>query len=82
MEAPDDLFADALVAMIRDMTDDELHPVAAMVRHVQIGRAIGGGGADAIIAAALHPASGPDGFFGNGHACAAAAPRRRARTGA
>lgn len=58
----DDLFSDALVAMIRDMSDSELHHVAEVVRHVQIERAIGEGDEDAIIAAAFETAFGRDGL--------------------
>ena len=58
----DDLFADALLAMICDMTDLELHNVAEVVRRVQIERAIGGGDEDAIIASAFETAFGRDGL--------------------
>ena len=58
----DDLFSDALVAMIRDMTESELHHVAEVVRQVQIERAIGGGDEDAIIASAFETAFGRDGL--------------------
>jgi hypothetical protein len=58
----DDLFADALVAMIRDMNDDELHNVAEVVRQVQIERAIGCGDEDAIIASAFETAFARDGL--------------------
>ena len=62
MNESDDLFADALIAMIRDMTDAELHNVAEVVRQVQIERAIGGGDEDAIIASAFETAFGRDGL--------------------
>ncbi len=58
----DALFSDALVAMIRDMTDDELHDVAEIVRQVQLERAIGSGDEDAIISAAFDTAFGRDGL--------------------
>lgn len=58
----DDLFSDALVAMIRDMSDSELHDVAEVVRQAQIERAIDEGDEDAIIAAAFETAFGRDGL--------------------
>ena len=58
----DALFSDALLAMIRDMTDEELHDVAEMVRQVQIERAVGNGDEDAIIANAFEIAFGRDGL--------------------
>ena len=58
----DALFSDALLSMIRDMSDDELHNVAEMVRQVQIEKAIGGGDEDAIIANAFEVAFGRDGL--------------------
>jgi hypothetical protein len=58
----DALFSDALVAMIRGMTDDELHDVAEILRQVQVERAIGNGDEDAIIAAAFETAFGRDGL--------------------
>ena len=58
----DALFSDALVAMLRDMSDDELHHVAEVVRQVQIERAIGSGDEDAIIANAFETAFGRDGL--------------------
>ena len=58
----EDLFADALIAMIRDMSADELHDVAEIVRQVQIERAIGDGDEDAIIASAFDSAFGRDGL--------------------
>lgn len=58
----DSLFSDALLAMIRDMSDAELHDVAELVRQVQIERAIGGGDEDAIIEAAFETAFGRDGL--------------------
>jgi hypothetical protein len=57
-----ELFSDAVVAMIRDMSDDELHNVAEVVRQVQIERAIGSGDHDAIIANAFETAFGRDGL--------------------
>lgn len=56
------LFSDALLAMIREMSDDELHNVAEIVRQVQIERAVGGGDEDAIIANAFEMAFGRDGL--------------------
>ena len=56
------LFSDALSSMIGNMSDDELHNVAEMVRQVQIDRAIGGGNEDAIIANAFEAAFGRDGL--------------------
>jgi len=58
----DALFSDALGSMIRDMSDDELHHVAELVRQVQIERAIGSGDDDAIIASAFETAFGRDGL--------------------
>lgn len=62
MDNTDALFTDALLSMIRDMSTDELHNVAEMVRQVQIERAIGSGDEDAIIAAAFETAFGRDGL--------------------
>jgi hypothetical protein len=61
MEETDALFSDALLSMIQDMSDDELHNVAEMVRQVQIERAVGNGDEDAIIANAFETAFGRDG---------------------
>ena len=58
----DHTHADALLAMIRDMTDAELHGVSEVVRQVQIERAIGTGDEDAIIASAFETAFGRDGL--------------------
>jgi hypothetical protein len=58
----DALFSDALLSMIRNMSDDELHNVAEMVRQVQIERAVGNGDEDAIIANAFETAFGRDGL--------------------
>lgn len=57
-----ELFSDAVAAMIRDMSDDELHNTAEVVRQVQIERAIGSGDHDAIIANAFETAFGRDGL--------------------
>ena len=62
MEETDALFSDALLSMIQDMSDDELHNVAEMVRQVQIERAVGNGDEDAIIANAFETAFGRDGL--------------------
>ncbi len=62
MDDTDALFADALVSMIREMSDDELHNVAEIVRQVQIERAVGNGDEDAIIANAFEMAFGRDGL--------------------
>lgn len=62
MDETDALFADALLSMIRDMSTDELHNVAEMVRQVQIERAIGSGDEEAIIAKAFETAFGRDGL--------------------
>ncbi|MFK8024573.1 MAG: hypothetical protein AB8G26_11490 [Ilumatobacter sp.] len=58
----DALFSDALGAMIRDMSDSELHDLAELVRQVQVERAIGSGDDDAIIANAFETAFGRDGL--------------------
>lgn len=58
----DALFSDALIAMIRDMSESELHDVAEIVRQVQIERAIGNGDEDTIISAAFETAFGRDGL--------------------
>ena len=58
----DALFSDALLSMIRDMSDNELHNVAKMVRQVQIEKAVGSGDEDAIIASAFETAFGRDGL--------------------
>ena len=62
MNDADALFSDALLSMIRDMSDNELHNVAEMVRQVQIEKAIGSGDEDAIIASAFETAFGRDGL--------------------
>ena len=62
MDETDTLFSDALLAMIRDMSHDELHNVAEMVRQTQIERAVGDGDEDAIIADAFETAFGRDGL--------------------
>ncbi|MFT6290973.1 MAG: hypothetical protein ACJAR2_001570 [Ilumatobacter sp.] len=56
------LFSDAVAAMIRDMSDAELHSAAEVVRQVQIERAIGSGDHDAIIASSFETAFGRDGL--------------------
>lgn len=58
----DALHLDAVASLVRDMTDDELHHVAELVRQVQIERAIGAGDDDAIIAAAFETGFGRDGL--------------------
>ncbi|MEP1124056.1 MAG: hypothetical protein ABJH68_09240 [Ilumatobacter sp.] len=58
----DALFSDALLSMIRDMSDSELHDVAEIVRQAQIERAVGSGDEDAIIANAFETAFGRDGL--------------------
>jgi len=58
----DALYSDAVMALIRDMSDDELHNVAEVVRQVQIERAIGSGDDDAIIASAFETGFGRDGL--------------------
>lgn len=62
MDGTDALFSDALLGMIREMSDDELHDVAEIVRQVQIERAVGSGDEDAIIANAFETAFGRDGL--------------------
>jgi hypothetical protein len=57
-----ELFRDAVLSMIRDMTDSELHNIAEAVRHEQIERAIGSGDDDAIIGSAFETAFGRDGL--------------------
>ena len=59
---PGGLFGEALGAMIRDLSDDELHDVAELVRQVQVERAIGTGDEDAIIASAFETGFGRDGL--------------------
>lgn len=61
-DGTDALFSDALSAMIRDMTDHELHDIAEVVRQVQIERAVASGDEDAIIANAFETAFGRDGL--------------------
>lgn len=58
----DALHLDAVAALVRDMSDDELHHVAELVRQVQIERAIESGDHDAIIAAAFETGFGRDGL--------------------
>lgn len=58
----DALFSDAVVSMIREMSDTELHNVAEVVRQVQIERAISDGDHDAIIGAAFEVGFGRDGL--------------------
>jgi hypothetical protein len=53
---------EAVVEMVRRMTDNELHNLAEVVRQVQIERAIGAGDEDAIIAAAFETGFGRDGL--------------------
>ncbi len=57
-----DANADATVANVRSMSDDELHHLADVVRQVQIERAIDSGDHDAIIAAAFDVGFGRDGL--------------------
>ncbi len=57
MENPEEI-----VASVREMSDDELHNLAEVVRQVQIERAIGNGDEDAIIAAAFESGFGRDGL--------------------
>lgn len=58
----DALHLDAVASLVRDMSDDELHHVAELVRQVQIERAIGAGDEDAIIASAFEIGFGRDGL--------------------
>ncbi len=58
----DALHHDAVEALIRDMSDAELHDVAELVRMVQLERAIGSGDHDAIVGAAFESAFGRDGL--------------------
>lgn len=58
----DALHLDAVAALVRDMSNAELHHVAELVRQVQIERAIGDGDEDAIIAAAFETGFGRDGL--------------------
>jgi hypothetical protein len=53
---------EAVVAAVRNMTDDDLHNLAEVVRQVQIERAIGNGDEDAIIVAAFESGFGRDGL--------------------
>ena len=53
---------EAVAEAVRAMSDDELHNLAAVVRQVQIERAIGAGDEDAIIAAAFESGFGRDGL--------------------
>jgi hypothetical protein len=53
---------EAFVDWARNLTDDELHHLAEVVRQVQIERAIDGGDHDAIIAAAFDTGFGRDGL--------------------
>ena len=57
MENPEEI-----VASVRDLSDDQLHNLAEVVRQVQIERAIGSGDEDAIIAAAFESGFGRDGL--------------------
>lgn len=58
----DAIHLDAVASLVRDMTDDELHHVAELVRQVQIERAIGSGDEDAIVSAAFESGFGRDGL--------------------
>jgi hypothetical protein len=51
-----------IVAGVRELSDDELHNLAEVVRQVQIERAIDAGDHDAIIAAAFETGFGRDGL--------------------
>ena len=53
---------DAVIAMLSDLTDDDLHRVAEVVRQVQAERAVAGGDLDAIISAAFETGFGRDGL--------------------
>ena len=53
---------DAVAALIRDMSDGELHDAAEVIRQVQIERAIGSGDHDAIIESAFDTGFGRDGL--------------------
>lgn len=53
---------DAVIAMLSDLTDDDLHRVAEVVRQVQTERAVLGGDHDAIIGAAFETGFGRDGL--------------------
>ena len=52
----------AVVDLVADLSDTELHELADTVRQVQVERAIGSGDHDAIIAAAFEVAFGRDGL--------------------
>lgn len=58
----DALHLDAVAALVRDMTDAELHHLAELVRHVQIERAVASGDEDSIIAAAFETGFSRDGL--------------------
>ena len=58
----DALHQDAVAALIRDMSDRELHDAAEVIRQVQIERAIGSGDHDAIIESAFDTGFGRDGL--------------------
>ncbi|NND74753.1 MAG: hypothetical protein HKN44_07060 [Ilumatobacter sp.] len=58
----DALHHDAVAALIRGMSDAELHDVAEMVRMVQVERAVDNGDQDAIIASAFEAGFGRDGL--------------------
>ena len=62
MSDPTPAAAEALVASLRAMSDDELHHVAEAVRQVQVERAIGNGDHDAVIAHAFETGFGRDGL--------------------
>jgi len=53
---------DAVIAMLVDLSDDDLHRVAGMLRQVQTERAVAGGDHDAIIGAAFEIGFGRDGL--------------------
>jgi hypothetical protein len=53
---------DAVIAMLSDLTNDDLHRVAEVVRQVQTERAVVGGDHDAIIGAAFETGFGRDGL--------------------
>ncbi|MFN3258220.1 MAG: hypothetical protein ACE37B_21275 [Ilumatobacter sp.] len=58
----DALHLDAVAALVRDMSDDELHHLAELVRHVQIERAVASGDEDSIIASAFETGFSRDGL--------------------
>jgi hypothetical protein len=53
---------DAIAGLLRDLSDDDLHHVADLVRQLQTERAITGGDQDAIINAAFEIGFGRDGL--------------------